>query len=77
MTREPLPNWPRLMRRSRAAAYCSFSVPSFTRVCPVQPIDLGNGLLRWDRLEIDGWIDGLRHGPSRLPTDDEILALLG
>ena len=65
------------MRRSRAAAYCSFSVPSFTRVCPVPPIDLGNGLLRWDRLEIDEWIDSLKGSALRAETDEEILARLG
>lgn len=73
--REPFPDWPRLMRRSRAAAYCSFSVPSFVRVCPVKPIDLGNGLLRWDRLEIDEWIDSLRPGARRPMTEDEIAAM--
>ncbi|TXN73441.1 hypothetical protein [Methylobacterium sp. WL6] len=64
------------MRRSQAAAYCSLSLLAFTRVCGAQAIDLGHGVIRWDRHEIDEWIDTLRHGPSRLPTDDEILALL-
>ncbi|MCJ2104354.1 hypothetical protein MKK70_02935 [Methylobacterium sp. E-041] len=52
------------------------SLPTFMRVCGAQAIDLGHGVIRWDRNEIDEWIDTLRHGPSRLPTDDEILALL-
>ena len=63
----PLPAWPRLLRRSNAAAYCGFSVPTFVRICDVAPLDLGNRLQRWDRHDLDGWIDRLK-GHS---TEDE------
>ena len=52
------------MKPACAAAYCGMSVVVFRRRCPVVPIDFGDiggrRLERYDRHDIDDWIDGLR-----------------
>ena len=59
-----LPGWPRLMTRSRAADYCDMSVTAFTARCPVPPLDFGDKRLeRFDRLDLDAWIEA-RKNPS-------------
>ena len=57
------PDFIRLMTKSEAAEYCRLSVPTFRRLCPVRPVDLGSGnprLLRYDVRDLDRWIDGLK-----------------
>lgn len=60
-----LPYWPRLMKPACAAAYCGMSVTAFRRRCPVALIDFGDyggrRLERYDRRDLDEWIDGLRN----------------
>jgi hypothetical protein len=52
---------PRLLTRAQAAAYCQVSEPIFTAKCPVVPVRMGESarLARWDKHEIDRWLDSL------------------
>lgn len=65
-----LPDWPRLMDETYAAAYLRMSPGSFQeRVAPYIKCvpDLG-GMVRWDRQTLDQWVDrrsGERHGSLR------------
>jgi hypothetical protein len=59
---------PRLLPKSQAAAYCGMSIPTFDRICPVNPVDLQLRGFRYDRRELDRWIDGL-HGAVFSATD--------
>lgn len=52
----------RLLKKKDAAAYCSLSAPTFGKVCPVQPLILTAGrssVQRYDKLDIDRWINSL------------------
>ena len=57
MSNRRLPNWPRLLDRQMAAAYCSVSVNHFFAHVHVAPVELGAKKL-WDRCAIDAWLDG-------------------
>ncbi len=59
---------PRLLPKSQAAAYCGMSIPTFDRICPVNPVDLELRGFRYDRRELDRWIDGL-HGAASSATN--------
>lgn len=67
----------RLLKKKDAAAYCSMSAPTFDKVCPVQPLILtvgGSPIRRYDKVDIDRWIDscsGLNDNSPR--SKDEIL----
>ena len=50
---------PRLLPKAQAAAYCGMSLPTFDRLCPVNPVDLQLRGYLYDRKELDRWIDGL------------------
>lgn len=57
-----IPDWPRMMKRATAAAYCDMSVASFERevsdgVLPL-PVTLG-GLHHWSRTDIDAHLERL------------------
>lgn len=56
MSRAGVPDWPRLMKRATAAAYCDMTVAEFEREVAAgrlpSPTALG-GLERWSRIEID------------------------
>lgn len=66
---------PRLMSRPEAAAYCGFSVSVFDRECTVRPIDFGDRRLeRFDRYDLDAWIEQRKAPVARLKTVDEALA---
>ena len=64
----------RLLKKAEAAHYCSRSLKTFEAQCPVRPISMANGDRRWDVLDLDRWIDGLK-GDS--PAVDDILDRLG
>jgi hypothetical protein len=58
---------PRLMTLSEAAAYCRMSVATFKAKCKVRPIMIvGERHPRYDRQQLDAWIDSLRDGESHL-----------
>jgi len=52
-----------MLSREQACAYVGASAATFLRVCPVEPRDMGANIVRYDRLEIDAWVDRL---PPRL-----------
>lgn len=70
----------RLLKKKDAAAYCSISVPTFDKLCPVLPLSMGPGgssIRRYDRVEIDRWIDGLRGlNDNSAPSKEAILSRL-
>ena len=51
----------RLLTRAQAAAYCGLSLSTFSTLCPVQPLSLGDDkrLERYDVVALNEWIDGL------------------
>jgi len=53
----------RVLTRTQAARYCGMSPRVFERECPIPPLDCsGRGdrrLFRWDRRQLDQWIDRL------------------
>jgi hypothetical protein len=69
--------WPRLLSRSQSAAYCGISESAFARICPVAPLDLGMNVIRYNRRQLDAWIDGLppRLRREQLASQDEIARL--
>jgi hypothetical protein len=62
---------PRLFDREQAASYCGLSPDMFERCCPVAARRFGTGAhppKRWDRVEIDKWLDS---GASQLQSVPE------
>jgi hypothetical protein len=62
---------PRLLSRAEAAIYCGVSVPTFTLVCPISPVVLGEGkrLERYDIRSLDAWLDKLGNDGTSLDKD--------
>jgi hypothetical protein len=59
-----------LLTSDEAASYCSMSLPTFKRLCTVQPLRFGEGkraLLRYDVRSLDEWIDGLNQPSPSSP----------
>jgi hypothetical protein len=59
--RPPMTVWPASLRLDQAAEYCSLSVDTFKKVCPLKPIGFtesarGN---RYLRASLDNWLVGL------------------
>jgi hypothetical protein len=67
---------PRLLTRAQAAAYCGMSLPTFERLCPVDPVDLRMRGYLYDRKVLDRWIDGLS-GPRSREDEDWLGKLFG
>jgi hypothetical protein len=55
--------WPRMMRLAKAAKYCDLSPECFRREIRVAPQRFG-GAVRWDRHEIDIYLDSRRRVDS-------------
>jgi hypothetical protein len=69
---------PRLLTQSEAAEYCRMSVPTFKGKCAVRPIMLlGAKAPRYDRHELDKWIDGLRHEGNAVDSLESWLERVG
>lgn len=51
---------PAALRLDQAAKYCGLSIPTFMRVCPVQPMNLADG--RWLAKRLDEWMYNLPDG---------------
>ena len=66
----------RMFRETEAASYAGLPVRHFKAACPVQPIQLRQGVLLWDKRDLDLWIDDVKTG-SHATTHDTILARLG
>ena len=66
-----MPAWPALMNSETGALYLELSVGSFrglVRRSGIRPVDLGLGLVRWRRSDLDALVSAL---PARGPTDAE------
>jgi hypothetical protein len=60
--------WPKLLTREQLCAYLGhICAATLAKVCPVPPVDLGANVVRWNRAQIDAWLDGL---PPRLPRGE-------
>lgn len=62
----------RMLKQSEAASYAGLSVKHFKTACPVRPVELMQGALRWDRRDLDLWIDDVKSG-SVTDTHETIL----
>lgn len=47
----------RMLSDPEAAIYCGLAVKLFKAVCPVQPVCLGSKQLRYDKRDLDKWLD--------------------
>lgn len=73
---------PRMLDRAEAARYCGYSVPTFASVCPVRPVPMTydmnrtlrsrRRLERYDRVELDKWIDGMKGEEAKSDFDDAL-----
>ncbi len=52
----------RMLKQSEAASYTGLPVKHFKVTCPVRPVELKQGILLWDRRDIDLWIDDVKSG---------------
>jgi len=59
---------PRLLTQGQAAAYCGVCAEVFKKACPVKPLNLLDRVPRYDRHELDRWIDSLN---NIRPIDEE------
>ncbi|UTS79094.1 hypothetical protein OL67_000139 [Phaeobacter piscinae] len=65
----------RVLRQSEAASYSGLAVKHFKTVCPVPPFELKKGELRWDKRDLDKWIDSAKSG-IEAQTQQDILGRL-
>jgi hypothetical protein len=63
----------RFMTEGEAAAYCRRTLRQFRAQCPVAPVEMPNGDLLWDVLDLDAWLDRLK---GTVEPEDEILSRL-
>ena len=66
----------RMLTMAEAARHCGRPSPRFKVECPVDPIEFGNGDLRWDVQDLDRWLDSLKVGTADHGAD-AIVARLG
>lgn len=51
--------WPLLLTREQVCAYLGVSPVTFRKVCPVPAVALGAAVTRWNRNQIDEWVNSL------------------
>lgn len=63
---------PRLLNKVQAASYCGMHSTTFAANCTVRPVRVypGERGLRWDRFDLDRWIDSLRSGERHMTASD-------
>ena len=66
----------RILSKKEAAAYCRIPVNKFSSICPVTPLDMGNGGISYDLRDLDDWIDSLKD-KNAIYDDDNIIARIG
>lgn len=66
----------RILSKKEAAAYCRIPVNKFSSICPVTPLDMGNGGMSYDLRDLDDWIDSLKD-KNAIYDDDNIIARIG
>ncbi len=64
----PREAWPRLLSREQLCGYLGVCPATLTKICPVPPVALGANVVRWNRVQIDAWLDAL---PPRLQKSAE------
>jgi len=47
------------LTQSQAAAYCGLCASNFKLACPVQPLTMLDRIARYDRHDLDRWLDSL------------------
>ncbi len=65
----------RMLKLKETAAYCGLPMSRFRALCSVQPMVFTERLQRWDRHDLDSWIDSFKSGTFN--DTDAILARLG
>jgi hypothetical protein len=63
----------RMMNEGEAANYCGLPAKHFKACCTVQPVNLGGKALRYDKRDLDQWIEGEKTGAA----DVNLHAILG
>ena len=66
----------RMLSAPEAASYCGMAAKHFKALCPVNPIELRLGDIRWDKRDLDAWIDSCKQGAEE-PSREAILGKLG
>jgi hypothetical protein len=68
--------WPLLLSREQVCAYLGISPDTFSKVCPVPPVDMGAQVVRYHRWQIEAWANALppRSKPSQETTRAQIAA---
>ena len=66
----------RMLTMAEAARHCGRPLSRFKVECPADPIEFGNGDLRWDVQDLDRWLDSLKVGTADHGAD-AIVARLG
>ncbi|MDP1578350.1 MAG: hypothetical protein Q8L76_16610 [Cypionkella sp.] len=54
----------RMMNEAEAASYCGLLAKHFKVCCNVQPLNLGGKVLRYDKRDLDRWIDSEKTGDA-------------
>ncbi len=65
----------RMLNEAEAASYCGLLAKHFKAICTVQPVLLGGRERRFDKRDLDQWIDHEKAGGAEL-TRESILARL-
>lgn len=65
---------PRMMSISEAARYVGLPTKRFTGACPVAPVAMPGDVKRWDKIDLDQWLDLMKSGHA--DPDDDVLSLL-
>lgn len=65
----------RMLSKSAAADYVGLSATRFGAACPVAPLELANGVKRWDIRDLDAWLDSLKSDNDL--SDEALLSKLG
>jgi len=68
-----LPDWPRMMSRSVAAAYCGVSPNMIGKVYGVEPVRLNARRALYDRRDLDAAIDRKK---GYAPENDKIMGAI-
>ena len=54
----------RMMNEAEAANYCGLAAKHFKNFCPVAPVPLAGKVLRFDKRDLDHWIDSEKTGAA-------------
>ncbi len=65
----------RMLTKAEGASHCGRPVKRFEIECPVRPIRFGNGDIRYDIQDLDGWLDSLKSGHEDSDAESMIARL--